>query len=347
MDVEGAVDQGERQHDVGGGGVHETVCPCESVAGVTFHHELVLSVEVGITVEREILAGGAEGEVRPHTVSPMFVHDVERLHVGINALNGFRERDVKHVVDAFAVHEESHLEPRVVDGATVEVEFGVRESYDHFSRGNVGAVSVPALVHGVASDGVAVVVLRAGDVAASGVGEGVDADAREGVARVEGARVAVETVFVCFRVDTVHAQCFGAHVRVFDFVGRFEGATDVGFAHADVARFVGTYSGDPGADPLVARILLGAHVRVVAGGAVDVLYEHVLGAGVASSCDGITAADSRLAHVVGGALGPVVAGGVGERDRFARLVGAHLFVAGDGGALGGVCAAVGDRFESA
>ena len=240
VQVEGTIDQREGQHDVGGGGVHETVGARQCVARVAFHHKLVFSVEVRITVEREILARGAERKVGPHAVAPMFGHDVEGLHVRVDALDGFGKWNVKEFVDAFAVRKEPHLEPRVVGGAPVEIEFGVRESNEHLSGGDVGAVAVPTFVLCVAADGVAVCVLGAGDVAASGVGERVDADTGERVARVEGAGIAVKTFFVGFRVDPVHTECVGAHVGVVHFVGGFERATDVGETHANIARFVGT-----------------------------------------------------------------------------------------------------------
>ena len=347
VEVEGAVDQREGQHDVSGGRVHETVCARQRVARVAFHDKLVFSVEVRITVECEILARGAERKIGPHAVAPMFGHDVESLHVRVDPLDGFREWNVKEFVDAFAVHKEPHLEPRVVGGAPVEIEFGVCESNNHLSCGDVGAVAVPTFVLCVAADGVAVCVLGAGDVAASGVGERVDADAGERVARVESAGVAVKTVLVCFRVDPVHAECVGAHVGVVYFVGGFERATDVGEAHANITRFVGAWGGCAVAHALGAGIVLGAEICIVAGGPVGVLHKDVLCAGMTAPCDGITAADACFAHVVVGALGSVVAGGIGERDGDAGVVGAHLLVAGKGGAVGGVRAAVVDGFESA
>ena len=86
----------------------------------------------------------------------MFGHDVERLHVGVDTLNGFRKGNVEHVVDAFAVHEKAQLEACVVGGASVEIQFGVGQTNDHLARRDVCTISVPTRVLGVAANRVAI-----------------------------------------------------------------------------------------------------------------------------------------------------------------------------------------------
>ena len=67
---------------------------------------------------------------------------------------------------------------------------------------------------------------------------------------------------------------------------------------------------------------------------------------MAAPCNGFAAAYTRFALVVGGAFGSVVSGGVGQGQWNTAVVGTHVFVAGGGGTVGGVCTAVGDRFET-